>query len=58
SAQCCATDVLNLASLDCANVPITPTSKEDFTEQCSATGQQALCCLLPILEQGLICQNP
>ena len=71
SAQCCATDVLNLAALDCENgmllmltcnneterlmgstVPVTPTSKEDFTAQCSTEGQQALCCLLPIVSHA------
>ncbi|EME81711.1 uncharacterized protein MYCFIDRAFT_102319, partial [Pseudocercospora fijiensis CIRAD86] len=46
--QCCATNVLDLASLDCANPPEDITSTDQFVEQCSAEGQQALCCLLPI----------
>ncbi|KAF7195804.1 Trihydrophobin [Pseudocercospora fuligena] len=47
--QCCATNVLDLASLDCANPPEDITSTDQFKEQCSAEGQQALCCLLPIV---------
>ncbi|ETI23636.1 hypothetical protein G647_05438 [Cladophialophora carrionii CBS 160.54] len=58
SAVCCATDVLGVADLDCAPPPTPPTSLEDFTNICAAIGQQARCCLLPILEQGLICANP
>lgn len=57
SAQCCATDVLNLADLDCNPPPITPTSINGFIDTCSAIGQQAKCCLLPILGQALICSD-
>ncbi|KAJ9495785.1 beta ketoadipyl CoA thiolase, th1 [Exophiala xenobiotica] len=58
SPVCCATDVLGLADLDCAPPPSTPTDPADFVTICSAIGQQAQCCLLPILEQGLICTPP
>ncbi|EXJ72411.1 uncharacterized protein A1O5_04915 [Cladophialophora psammophila CBS 110553] len=58
SAVCCATDVLRVADLDCAPPPSTPTSIDDFTSICASIGQQARCCLLPILEQGLICTSP
>ncbi|OAP61268.1 hypothetical protein AYL99_03469 [Fonsecaea erecta] len=58
SAVCCATDVLGVADLDCAPPPSTPTSTDDFTSICASIGQQARCCLLPILEQGLICTSP
>ncbi|KAF2115427.1 fungal hydrophobin-domain-containing protein [Lophiotrema nucula] len=57
NAQCCATDVLNLADLDCANPPTTPTSIDNFIDICTAEGQQAKCCLLPILGQALICSD-
>ena len=57
SAQCCATDVLDLADLDCAAPPTTPTSINGFIDICSARGQQAKCCLLPILGQALICSD-
>ncbi|KAK5064897.1 beta ketoadipyl CoA thiolase, th1 [Exophiala bonariae] len=55
---CCATDVLGVADLDCAAPPETPTSADNFGEICAAIGQRARCCLLPILEQGLICSAP
>ncbi|KAF2245003.1 hypothetical protein BU26DRAFT_434383 [Trematosphaeria pertusa] len=55
--QCCATDVLNLVVLDCATPPTTPTSINNFIDICSAEGQQAKCCLLPILGQDLICSD-
>ncbi|KAJ9603432.1 hypothetical protein H2200_012210 [Cladophialophora chaetospira] len=58
SAVCCATDVLGVADLDCAPPPTAPTSVDDFTDICAAIGQRARCCLLPILEQGLICSAP
>ncbi|KAE9985221.1 hypothetical protein EG328_007761 [Venturia inaequalis] len=58
NAVCCATDVLGLADLDCAQPPTTPTSKDDFTAICSELGQRARCCTLPILGQALICASP
>ncbi|KAF3010885.1 hypothetical protein E8E13_009648 [Curvularia kusanoi] len=57
SAQCCATDILGLAVLNCATPPTTPTNTNDFISICSAEGQQAKCCLLPILGQALICSD-
>jgi len=58
NAQCCATDVLGVADLNCFNPPSTPTSADDFEAICAADGQQAKCCLLPILGQALVCQDP
>ncbi|OCL08357.1 magnaporin [Glonium stellatum] len=55
NAQCCATNVLNLADLNCVNPPTEPTSMADFINICAAIGQQALCCALPILGQALLC---
>ncbi|KAF3047375.1 hypothetical protein E8E11_009255 [Didymella keratinophila] len=57
SPLCCATDVLNLAVLDCQTPPTTPTGINNFIDICAAEGQQAKCCLLPILEQALICTD-
>ncbi|KAH9861799.1 hypothetical protein J1614_011552 [Plenodomus biglobosus] len=54
---CCATDVLNLANLDCAPPAVTPTSINGFIDTCAAGGQQAKCCLIPILGQALICSD-
>ncbi|CAI6335385.1 unnamed protein product [Periconia digitata] len=56
-AQCCATDVLNLADLDCATPPTTPTDVNSFIDICAEGGQQAKCCVLPILGQALFCAD-
>ncbi|KAK3940239.1 Cerato-ulmin hydrophobin family [Diplogelasinospora grovesii] len=58
TAQCCATDVLGVADLDCANPPSVPTSAANFAAVCAAIGQRARCCVLPILGQDLLCQTP
>jgi len=57
--QCCATDVLGIADLDCAAPPVTPTSNVDFINVCATVkgGQQAKCCLLPVLGQALVCSG-
>ncbi|KAI5804816.1 fungal hydrophobin-domain-containing protein [Peziza echinospora] len=54
---CCATDVLELADLDCHSPPITPNGTDSFIDICSAEGQQAKCCLIPILGQALLCSD-
>ncbi|OAL01183.1 hypothetical protein IQ06DRAFT_347244 [Phaeosphaeriaceae sp. SRC1lsM3a] len=54
---CCATDVLNLANLDCAPPAVTPTSINAFIDTCAEGGQQAKCCLIPILGQALLCSD-
>ncbi|KAK0631160.1 Cerato-ulmin hydrophobin family [Bombardia bombarda] len=58
TSQCCATDVLGVADLDCAGPPTVPTSADDFSAVCSAIGQRARCCVLPILGQDVLCQTP
>ncbi|KAF4440331.1 hypothetical protein F53441_12279 [Fusarium austroafricanum] len=58
TSQCCATDVLGVADLDCGNPPSTPTDADNFSEVCSAIGQRARCCVLPILDQGILCNTP
>lgn len=35
----------------------TPTDVNNFIDICAADGQQAKCCLLPILDQALICSD-
>ncbi|KAI1759601.1 cerato-ulmin [Hypoxylon sp. FL1150] len=57
-AQCCSTDVLGVADLDCATVSETPTSAASFEEICAAGGQRARCCLLPVLGQDVLCETP
>ncbi|POS72270.1 fungal hydrophobin [Diaporthe helianthi] len=58
TAQCCATDVLGVADLNCADPPTVPTDASVFQADCAAIGQQARCCVLPILEQGVLCNTP
>ncbi|KAK1572829.1 fungal hydrophobin [Colletotrichum navitas] len=58
TAQCCATDILGLADLDCANPSEVPTTGDNFSAICSEIGQRARCCLLPILDQGILCSTP
>ncbi|KAF5011298.1 hypothetical protein FDECE_2598 [Fusarium decemcellulare] len=58
TAQCCATDVLGVADLDCGNPPENPTDADNFSSVCSAIGQRARCCVLPILDQGILCNTP
>ena len=58
TAQCCATDVLGVADLDCGNPPTTPADADKFSATCAEIGQRARCCVLPILEQGVLCNTP
>ncbi|KAH8884342.1 hypothetical protein GQ53DRAFT_829819 [Thozetella sp. PMI_491] len=58
TSQCCATDVLGVADLDCANPPTVPTSASDFQTICADIGQRARCCVLPILGQDVLCETP
>ncbi|KAI6351408.1 hypothetical protein MCOR25_009944 [Pyricularia grisea] len=58
SAQCCATDVLGIADLDCAVPTTLPTSASSFTSICAAKGQRARCCVLPVAGQAVLCQAP
>ncbi|KAK4163921.1 Cerato-ulmin hydrophobin family [Cladorrhinum sp. PSN259] len=58
NAQCCATDVLGLADLDCANPPAPVANATEFQAVCSDIGQRARCCAIPILGQALLCSTP
>ncbi|TLS29590.1 hypothetical protein PpBr36_00669 [Pyricularia pennisetigena] len=58
SAQCCATDILGLANLDCGQPSEAPANATNFSEICAAIGQRARCCVLPILDQGILCNTP
>ncbi|KAI0439526.1 Cerato-ulmin hydrophobin family [Xylaria telfairii] len=58
TSQCCATDVLGVADLDCANPPSVPNSADNFSAVCAAIGQRARCCVLPVLGQDVLCQTP
>ncbi|KAI4866564.1 fungal hydrophobin [Hypoxylon rubiginosum] len=58
SLQCCATDVLGVADLDCGTPDGVPTSPASFEKICAAGGQRARCCVLPVLGQDVLCQTP
>ncbi|TLD26618.1 hypothetical protein PspLS_04365 [Pyricularia sp. CBS 133598] len=58
NAQCCATDVLGLANLDCGQPPSAPEDADNFSAVCAEIGQRARCCVLPILDQGVLCNTP
>ncbi|KAI0456104.1 fungal hydrophobin [Xylaria acuta] len=58
SLQCCATDVLGVADLDCAGPGAVPSSAADFQKICATGGQRARCCVLPVLGQDILCQTP
>ncbi|RYC65628.1 hypothetical protein CHU98_g595 [Xylaria longipes] len=56
--QCCATDVLGVADLNCNSPSAVPTSADSFKSTCAAGGQRARCCVIPVLGQDLLCQTP
>ncbi|PQE26870.1 hypothetical protein CJF31_00003587 [Rutstroemia sp. NJR-2017a BVV2] len=56
--QCCDVDVLGIADLDCETPPSVPTDIEDFSSICATVGKIDMCCYIPILEQGLLCNSP
>ncbi|KAI1196549.1 fungal hydrophobin [Nemania serpens] len=56
--QCCATDVLGVADLDCATVSAIPSSPSSFESICATGGQRARCCVIPVLDQSVLCETP
>ncbi|KYK56086.1 fungal hydrophobin [Drechmeria coniospora] len=56
--QCCATDILGVANLDCTTPHPYPYSPNNFKSICAASGKTARCCALPVLGQALLCTNP
>ncbi|EOA90258.1 uncharacterized protein SETTUDRAFT_60640, partial [Exserohilum turcica Et28A] len=55
--QCCATDILGVAALNCYAPYTAPTDVNDFKAGCATSGQQAKCCVLPIAGQDILCQD-
>ncbi|KAJ7809550.1 Cerato-ulmin hydrophobin family [Mycena leptocephala] len=53
--QCCAANVLDVASLDC-KTPSSADSVFDFKASCS--DGKAQCCSVPAAEQGILCVDP
>ncbi|KAM0457312.1 hypothetical protein ACHAPV_003220 [Trichoderma viride] len=58
TAQCCAVDVLGVADLNCAGPVGVVNSAAEFQANCAAIGQEARCCVLPVLGQDVLCQTP
>ncbi|KAI1351318.1 hydrophobin-like protein [Xylaria sp. FL0043] len=56
--QCCATDVLGVADLNCHSPSAVPTSAATFRNICAASGQRARCCVIPVLGQAVLCETP
>ncbi|KAI0809412.1 fungal hydrophobin [Xylaria sp. FL0064] len=56
--QCCATDVLGVADLDCASPSAVPSSPASFQSICAAGGDRARCCVVPVLGQSVLCETP
>nr|CAD58391.1 cerato-ulmin [Ophiostoma novo-ulmi] len=59
SPQCCNTDILGVANLDCHGPPSVPTSPSQFQASCVADGgRSARCCTLSLLGLALVCTDP
>ncbi|KAI0965155.1 hydrophobin-like protein [Xylaria arbuscula] len=56
--QCCATDVLGVADLDCHSPSSVPTSANSFKSICANGGDRARCCVVPVLGQSVLCETP
>ncbi|TRX90485.1 hypothetical protein FHL15_008654 [Xylaria flabelliformis] len=56
--QCCATDVLGVADLNCGSPSAVPSSPSSFQSICAAGGQRARCCVVPVLGQDVLCETP
>ncbi|PHH71624.1 hypothetical protein CDD82_6401 [Ophiocordyceps australis] len=54
---CCTTDVLNLLDLRC-EIPTQPFSSLTSLKQiCQDEGREARCCAIPLIGQGVICED-
>ncbi|KAJ8122994.1 hypothetical protein ONZ43_g946 [Nemania bipapillata] len=56
--QCCATDVLGVADLNCGSPSAVPTSATNFRDICANGGNRARCCVVPVLGQSVLCETP
>ncbi|KAI1362177.1 hydrophobin-like protein [Xylaria arbuscula] len=56
--QCCATDVLGVADLNCGSPSAYPSSAASFKNICAKGGQRARCCVVPVLGQDVLCSTP
>ncbi|EHK19278.1 uncharacterized protein TRIVIDRAFT_9842, partial [Trichoderma virens Gv29-8] len=58
SPQCCATDVLGVADLDCIVPTTAPQNAASFQSTCAASGRRPRCCVLPVAGLGVLCTSP
>ncbi|KAJ3562609.1 hypothetical protein NPX13_g8503 [Xylaria arbuscula] len=56
--QCCATDVLGVADLNCGSPSASFSSAASFKSVCAKGGQRARCCVVPVLGQAVLCETP
>ncbi|KAI1734912.1 hydrophobin precursor [Xylaria scruposa] len=56
--QCCATDVLGVADLDCHSPSAVPSNVFNFRDICANGGDRARCCVVPVLGQDVLCETP
>ncbi|KAI0871099.1 hydrophobin-like protein [Hypoxylon argillaceum] len=56
--QCCATDVLGVADLNCGSPSAVPFSASNFRDICAGGGTRARCCVVPVLGQSVLCETP
>nr|AWT58105.1 hydrophobin [Trichoderma harzianum]QFR52897.1 hydrophobin [Trichoderma harzianum] len=57
--QCCSTLVLGIVGLDCStrNIATSVHDPSAFKNACAAKGAQAVCCVLPVAGQDVLCQT-
>ncbi|KAK1254731.1 hypothetical protein MKX08_008726 [Trichoderma sp. CBMAI-0020] len=55
---CCSTQVLGIIGLDCDTPKANVIDGQSFRNACGAEGKQALCCVAPVADQGILCQKP
>ncbi|KAK0101356.1 hypothetical protein ONS95_006531 [Cadophora gregata] len=58
SPLCCDVDVLGVADLNCDTPPAAFATVQEFNDVCAGVGKMDMCCILPILDQGIICSEP
>ncbi|KAI1179670.1 hydrophobin-like protein [Nemania sp. FL0916] len=56
--QCCATDSLGIADLDCSYTTRVISNAKEFQKACEEDGQRARCCIVPVLNQAVLCETP
>ncbi|KAH0600502.1 hypothetical protein MHUMG1_01499 [Metarhizium humberi] len=58
NAQCCSADLLGVIGLDCKSPSEVPRDGTHLKEICARTGGKALCCVLPVAGQNVLCAAP